>query len=439
MGALGLPLAGWPTAWKSAYAASASSRSKSCIFLFLYGGPSQLDTWDLKPDAPAEIRGEFKPISTTVPGTRICEHLPRLARLAKNFTIVRSLQHNNRNHSPASGWALTGANPHTTGDPKKPPGRNDPPALGSVAARIAPTRHGVPSFVQLPARLFFDPGLFFLGQAAGWLGATYDPLLIEQDPNAGSFCLEQFAARPDVTSERWSGRGELLRKLSALSPGAPLGGSFAEYQRRALEMFLDGSGPAVFDLSVESSATRDRYGRTMLGQSCLLARRLVECGVRWVTIADCAASGLHQWDTHAGNFSTLKNVLLPRLDQAASTLLLDLDDRGLLEDTVVYIGGEFGRTPRIGVTSAGGAEPDGRDHWSDCYSGLLAGGLTQPGQVVGSSDRYAAYPATAPISPDDLGATILQAMGLDPSMTFTTFDGRPVPATTGTPVAKLIS
>lgn len=402
---------------------------KSCIFIFLYGGPSQLDTFDLKPHAPAEIRGEFRPVPTSVPGTHVCEHLPRTAKLAHHYAIVRSLYHTNRNHSPASGWVLTGSNPNTDGDPKRPPGPEDPPALGALAARLAPSRSGVPGYVHLPARLYFDAGLFFRGQAGGWLGTAYDPLLIQQDPSSPNFRMVEFALPEDMPIDRLSRRVQLLSRIDR--PMSSAAQPMDDYHRRAFDILISRAGQTAFDLEKEPDRVRDRYGSTMLGQSCLLARRLVEAGTRLVTVADCFPSGENRWDTHRKNFDFLKNRNLPALDRAFSGLLEDLSERGLLEDTVVYVGGEFGRTPKIGQSSGSGSEPDGRDHWPQCFSGILAGGGVQNGSVYGASDKFAACPVDSPLTPEDLAATLLTAMGLDPATILVSRENRPMPVNLG--------
>jgi hypothetical protein len=439
--ALGLPLAGLLHAEAVANAAELNrqSRTKSCIFLFLYGGPSQLDTFDPKPGAPVEVRGEFQPIATSVPGTFLSEHLPQMSRLADRYSILRSIQHDNRSHNPASGWMLTGVDPETDIDLKMPPGPDDPPAIGSLAAKLAPCQTGLPSFVMLPARLYFDPGIYFRGQAAGWLGRRYDPLMIQQDPNSPSFQIDAFSQPEEISSERLLRRRDLFSALDrSLGNDQPVPASMTEFQQRALDLLLSDRGRRAFDLSQEPDRLRERYGRTMFGQGCLLARRLIEAGVRLVTVSDCTPAGLHEWDTHENNFSKLKGTLLPRLDQAFSALLQDLTERGLLDDTVVYLGGEFGRTPRVGQSTGSGADANGRDHWTNCFSGLMAGGLTQPGVVHGASDSIAAYPDRDRVKPEDVTATLLAAMGLDPKTIVYTTENQPKLSSNGDVIRTLI-
>lgn len=435
VGALRLTL---PDLLRAEAAVKPSRRPKSCIFIFLYGGPSQLDTWDMKPNAPDSVRGEFRPINTAVPGMQICEHLSKTSHLAKHFSILRGLHHANRSHNPASSGLLTGTTPINEIDKRQPLGPDDSPAVGAMAARLSPAQTGMPSFVHLPARVYFDAGFFFRGQTAGWLGRTYDPLLIQQDPSAPSFRLDGFARTEDVSPERWLERRNLRADLEAGMAGDRVGAAIGEYQVRALDLLTGKRGRNAFTLSEESDRVRDRYGRSMLGQGCLLARRLIEAGVRLVTVCDCTPAGHHLWDTHEGNFVRLKDSLLPRVDQAYSALLEDLLERGLLEDTVVYLGGEFGRTPRVGQSTGSGSGADGRDHWPSCFCGVLAGGLIRPGQIYGASDRQGGYPIDGAMTPADLAATIFRGMGLDPDTVVRARDGRPMPACTGKPVSALL-
>src|SRR5262245_51018807 len=352
LGLLGLTLPQLLQLDSSARAVGKQGRPKSCIFLFLFGGPSQIDIWDMKPDAPEDYRGEFKPAATAVPGTFICEHLPRMAKLAQHYSIIRTLTHRLSNHQPAGSFLLTGVDPRSNIEAAPKP--DDPPALGSLAARLAPTPHSsVPPFVMMPARTFdFVP---LRGQTAGWLGSNSDPLFINQDPSAAGFRIDGYERQEDVPLERLAERRQLgivldESRLAQDVRTRPL----TEFQQKAFDLVARSQGGSAFDLSAESATTRDRYGRNSFGQGCLLARRLIEAGTRMVTVSYCSSSGGHEWDTHDGTFSRLKGALLPRLDLAYSALLEDLLARGLLQDTVVYLGGEFGRTPRIGQTTSGG-------------------------------------------------------------------------------------
>jgi hypothetical protein len=416
----------------------ARARPKSCIFLFLFGGPSHIDMWDMKPDAPAEIRGEFKPFATTVPGTWMCEHLPKMARLAKHYTIIRSLCHNKRNHQTAGSWMLTGVDPKTDNQSLIKLSPDDPPALGSLAAKLAPGSAGVPSVVMIPQ--VSDTGIILRGQRGGWLGSASDPLLINQDPGAADFRLEGIWPPSELSGSRLAQRRGLLQALDQGSARQADGNpSIVQFQQRAFDLLSNGKAQAAFNLAEEPAKVRDRYGRHLFGQSCLLARRLIEAGARLVTVTDMAVGGGNErWDTHAQNFPRLKKVL-PPLDQAYSALLDDLVNRGLLGDTVVYLGGEFGRTPLVAKQKTSGAEPGGRDHWPDCFSGLLAGGLTRPGMIYGASDSKGAYQTRDAVPPEDLVATLFSAMGLDPQAVVHTRDGRPMPVTHGKPITALLA
>ncbi len=413
---------------------------KSLIFLFLYGGPSQIDTFDMKPHAPEEFRGEFHPIQTSVPGLQIVEHLPRMAQRAQHYTLIRTLNHINRNHQPAGSWFLTGVNPQSDNAAQLRTRPTDPPGLGSLMARLAPPSHcPVPPNIMLPARLN-DQGSNFWGQTGGWLGSSADPLLIAQDPSASDFNVEGFQQQQGLTPERMRDRQDLLSILDQ-SPLAQEEAvqSMDFFQQQAFDLIASGRGQAAFDLDREPASVRDRYGRTMFGQGCLLARRLIEAGARVVTVADCTNVGHHMWDTHDHNFIKLRGELLPKLDQVYPALLEDLMDRGLLEDTVVYLGGEFGRTPKIGQVNGASASRDGRDHYPNCFPGIITGGRVRRGVVHGQSDNKAAYPSRDPVSMEDLAATLFAAMNLNCHATVHTPDNRPMPVTHGHPVEAILS
>lgn len=439
-GAFGLSLAQFLQAETSSRP-SPKRKPKSLIFLFLYGGPSQIDTWDMKPQAPVEYRGEFKPLTPPIPGLYMCEYLPKMAAWAKRFSVIRTLHHTNRNHQPAGCRLFTGVDPGSDNAALLAPKPNDPPALGSLAVKAAPPRKAiVPPFVMLPARLH-DQGSAFKGQHAGWLGHAYDPLLIEQDPASPNFRVEGFSLPAHLSLQQLERRRILLEQLDPLPQGHAERAALRQFQKQALDLLLSSRGRSAFDLAAEPDQVRDRYGRNRFGQGCLLARRLIEAGARVVTVSDCTANGHHEWDTHQNNFKRLKDVLLPRLDQAYSALMEDLEARGLLEETVVYVGGEFGRTPRVGQAgfSGAGASKDGRDHYPNCFPGILAGGHVRPGVLYGESDSKAAYPAKDPVTIEDLVATIFAAMGLDPHTTITSLDGRPMPLSHGKPISALLT
>jgi hypothetical protein len=380
------------------------ARADHCIVIFLNGGPSHLDMWDMKPEAPAEVRGQFKPIASSVPGIFLSEHLPRLAKQMHHGALIRSAHHSvNNAHAAAVYVGLTG---HDRGDAKVAisAGPNDYPAIGSVMAHVRPPEKLAVPFVSMPyitkegAGGPPQPGFF-----GGWLGRTYDPLFVLRDPNAANFGMPELAPRSDSSSERLAARQELLQRL-ARGPSRT-GQDMSALQARAFDLL---TGPAVqqaFQLDREPADVRQRYGRNIYGQSVLLARRLIEAGTRVASIS-WAPDANATWDTHGNNFTKLKNELLPQLDAAVSSLLADLAERGLLARTVVAVMGEFGRTPKINGSNGG------RDHWNFCYSLLLAGGGIKGGTIFGASDRIGAQPSLNPVRPADIIATIYECLGI---------------------------
>jgi hypothetical protein len=397
-------------------------RARSCILVFAWGGPSQLDTWDPKPDAPAEVRGVFQPIATSVPGVRISEHFPRLARLAHRYAIVRSLTHDDPAHLSSVHHVLTG---HLAPRPKSdavPPSRQDSPHVGSVLARLRPGADGMPAFVTVPWIVSHPaaPGGVAPGQNGGWLGPGFDPFVLTGNPAAADFQVPGLARPGDVSAERLAGRRSLLERFHAA------GGDW----QRAYALLTSPRAQRAFDLGREPERVRDRYGRHIHGQCLLTARRLIEADVRLVQV-NWHQDGRTFWDTHGNNFNRLRNDLMPPTDQGLSALLEDLEQRGLLDETLVVWVGEFGRNPRITPNNAG------REHWPFCYSAVLAGGGIRGGLVYGSSDRLAAYPATNPVSPPDLTATLYHALGISAETTLTDRLGRPLHLTQGRAVEAL--
>jgi uncharacterized protein (DUF1501 family) len=407
----------------------------SCILVFLWGAPSQFETFDPKPEAPDGIRGDFGVRRTRLPGVLFGEHLPRLAARNHAFSLLRTCAQSSTHHQSAAYEALTGYPPSRdavalTATPA------DHPNLGSVVARFAPGRSALPRFVQLP-QLASDVGNLTPGQFAGFLGRRYDPLAVLKDPSAPGFDSAELSLPADVPAERLDDRRALLRLVDARakalerSAGAR---ALDAYQERAVKLL---TGPAVkraFDLTREPAALRERYGRDTLGQSCLLARRLVEAGVKLVTVCSGFNGKTPQdaWDTHKDNFRQLRDKLLPPLDRAVSALLDDLAQRGLSERTLLVVMGEFGRTPKINKDA-------GRDHWHHCYSVLLSGGGVKPGVVVGQSDRHGAYPLRGRVCrPADLCATVYHCLGIDLKQEMTEPGGRPLPVTRGTPVREVL-
>ncbi len=405
--------------WLRARAAAAERRpaasgsfgkAKSCILIFNYGGPSHLDTFDLKPEAPPEIRGEFQPAATRVPGIAITEHLPRLARAANHYAILRSVNHIDNDHAVGTYLSLTGY-PHPRSRPLgvEPPATPlDMPSLGSIVSKLRPADRSVFSYVTL-GDLRHLGNHDSMGQNAGCLGRAYDPFTVPfVRPINGVLDLRGVTSvMADVDDRQLDGRRQLLQEMHRVAPALENTASMRYldgFARRAFELLASPASRNAFDLASEPQPIRDAYGPTPFGESCLLSRRLVEAGVPLVTVY---SAGNRDWDTHGDNFRLLKNTLLPPTDQAVATLLEDLHGRGLLDETLVVWMGDMGRTPRIN----GGA---GRDHWSFCYSILMAGAGIRGGQVYGSSDRSAAYPSTNPVSPQDVGATIYHCLGIDP-------------------------
>jgi Protein of unknown function (DUF1501) len=404
---------------------------KSVILVFLSGAPSHLDTFDLKPDAPPEIRGEFKPIATSVPGVQISEHLPRLAARADKYALVRSLSHRENNHLVATHHVLTGhAQPGAFFD--KVASRDDWPSYASARAYLHPRNDGLPTGVNLPTYLMEGP-LTWPGQHAGFLGPKHDPWQITRDPNAADFRVESLRLAPGIEVGRLRDRGALLaqvnqqqRQFDDLAACRRL----SDQQQLAFSVLTSGKITHAFEMDREPLLVRERYGRHAFGQSLLLARRLVEAGVPVVQ----ANMGIVQnWDTHGDNFGRLKRQLLPPLDQGVSALLDDLELRGLLEDTLVLMLGEFGRTPKIS------GSPPGRDHWASCFFGLFAGAGVRGGQVIGRSDKIGAYPKTTPYAPDDVGATVYHVLGVDPATEVRDRQNRPVQLNSGTVMSALFT
>ncbi len=412
-------------------------RAKACIFLFMWGGPSQLETFDLKPHAPAEVRGEFNPISTKVPGIQICEHFTQLATLTDKLAIIRSLTHDDPAHLSSGHATLTGQLAPVLKSDADPPSAKDSPHLGSLVSKMRPNSLGMPSFVAMPWKAFHPaaPGGEAPGQHGGWLGSAHDGMLLTGDLNDPNWHPQGLTLPADIGLDRLESRVEMLKMLdeqrAALhrSLGAS---SYRNHQSRAMEIIGSGNVRKAFDLSQESDATRESYGRNIHGQCVLMARRLVEHGVPLVSV-NWHNDGKNFWDTHGNNFKRLKNDLIPPADKALSALLTDLEQRGLLDETIVAWVGEFGRNPQITAKNAG------REHWPFCYSGILAGGGIRPGMVYGSSDKHAAYPTSDPVTPQDFATTILHAMGLPTHTALLDREDRPHRITSGRVLHELLA
>lgn len=419
-------------------------RRNSCVFIFLFGGPSQIDLWDMKPRAPAEIRGEFVPIDTSVPGIQLCEHLPLLAREMHRFCLLRSMTHQMNVHGPACSEMYTGREyfgPPVTDQASQ----QDWPSLASLVMRFGSAEGGLPPSVVLPwYSQFVGQDRRIAGQTGGRMGEQFNPFLVQGDPSRPDFEVQGLKLPDDVSPARFERRRELYEQLGSLAPprvsDVQLSRLVESNYRSAFSTIERSQQAGAFELEWEPAQLRDEYGRTKFGQSLLLSRRLVESGVSLVTVNwddDTKHDKVSpHWDTHHQNFPKLKDGLCPVFDRAFSTFLRDLDERGLLETTLVVVTGEFGRTPKIGlVTQNGMTEKTGRDHWPHAFTVLLAGGGVRGGQTYGSTNDTAGFVADRPVTPADLAATILYHLGIDRHATYadefqrirqTLCEGRPV-------------
>lgn len=378
---------------------------KSVIIVFLTGAASHHETWDPKPDAPPEIRGEFAAIKTKTPGLLACEHLPKLAARSDKFAVVRTLSHRENNHLVATHHVLTGhMQPGAFFD--KIASRDDFPNYAAGIGYFRSPPEGTPIGVNLPTYLMEGP-LLWPGQYAGFLGPKYDVMQVTQDPNRPDFRIENLRPAAGLDVDQLRNRMALLDAVNAqqrwLAESAETR-KLTDQQQQALSVLTSGKVARAFDIDREPAAIRDKYGRHMFGQSLLLARRLIEAGV---PVVQANMGRVQNWDNHGDLFKRMKKDLLPPVDTGVAALLDDLTDRGMLDDILVMMFGEFGREPKIN-------KDGGREHWAPCFSGLFAGAGVKPGQVIGQSDKTGAYPATTPYSPDDIGATVYSVMGIDP-------------------------
>lgn len=397
---------------------SGKHRQNSCVFLFLFGGPSQIDLWDMKPNAPIEVRGDFQPIATRAPGIQICEHLPGLAAQMDKVCLVRSMQHRMNVHGPACSEIFSGRPYHSAPitDQATP---EDWPSVSSMTMRFGASAAGLPPSVVLPWYLQF-PGQSqrIAGQTGGRMGKRFDPMLIQGAD--GRFEVEGLAWHQNTPLDRIEHRRRLLSELQpdvTSKIASHISSDMERHREQAFALLRHRAGE-ILDLEREPAALRDQYGRTAVGQSLLMARRLVEAGVSLVSVNwedETKIDGANTcWDTHQDNFSKLRNLLCPVFDQAFPAFLQDLADRGLLETTLVVAVGEFGRTPKLGqFTQSSNTRKSGRDHWPHAFTALLAGGGVRGGQVYGSTDRYAGYVVENPVTPADLSATIFHHLGID--------------------------
>jgi hypothetical protein len=444
LGMLGLSLTGLLRAEAAAGArqsARRKARAKSVIFLYQFGGPSHVDMFDMKPDAPEKFRGPHKPISSSADGIQISERLPDLAKVMDKVTLVRTLTHTMKNHNSASYYALTGHAPPLD-DIRLRDTLDLRPAYGSMVDRLAPVGGELPTFVAYP--YVIADGSITPGQHASFLGKVHDPLLITRDPNAPDFALPELSLPAGVNFERLAARRELQKLIDAqtrlIDHSATARGLDAYYEK-ALAMLHSTKLREAFNLSAEPAKLRDRYGRTTYGQGCLLARRLVESGVKFVTVYFSENIGGQStesggWDTHGFNDTKMYPIIekyhLPLTNLTLPVLLDDLDQRGLLDTTLVIWMGEFGRTPEINKNA-------GRDHWPQCYTALLAGGGVKRGFVYGESDRHGMHPAKDPVRPEDLTATLFHLLGIDPHVEVMDHLNRPRPAAEGNVVNGIIA
>ena len=410
--------------------AQRAAHQKSVLLVFLTGAASHHDTFDLKPDAPAEIRGEFKPIATSTPGLHVCEHLPHLAARADKYAILRTLSHNDNNHLMSTHHVLTGEM-QPGGFFDKVASRDDWPDYAAALAFLKPRSDGLPSGVNLPTFLQSNP-LTWPGQHAGFLGPVYDPWQITGDPNTKGFRVDAISLADGMDISRLDRRHSLLNdfqtnqaRIEDLAKTRRLTAD----QDLAFSMLTSNRLAKAFRLDSEPDAIRDRYGRNTTGQSLLLGKRLIEAGVPVVQVN---IGPVQNWDSHAAIFTTLKQRLLPPLDQGMGALLDDLSSTGLLDDTFVVMLGEFGRTPKINNDA-------GRDHWGHCFFGLFAGAGVRPGQVIGRSDETGSYPATRAWSPNDLGATIYTQLGIHPETQVKDRLNRPVALNKGELIEPLFT
>ncbi|MFN4259636.1 MAG: DUF1501 domain-containing protein [Gemmataceae bacterium] len=447
----GLGLSSWLAAPALATAKGGGTpgfgKARSVLLIYASGGQSHLDTWDPKPDAPAEIRGAFRSIVSSIPGTRLCEHLPQLARLAHLYALVRSMSHDDLDHGSATYLTMTGQfHPRKSSNP--PPRPEDLPTYGALLQRVRPSKQLPYSAVHVngPAQV---PEVLAPGQFAGLLGRHYDPLLIG-DVTAGPVAIGGLDPLPELPAVRLEARRTLLQAVEECRQQLTRQPALLEMNalyRQAYELLDSPRGRQAFDLSRESPAVRARYGLHRSGQACLLARRLVEAGVPWVTViwnhtnrGQDKAPGqtdLYGWDTHNDIFESLKEHLLPRFDQSLATLLTDLQERGLLERTLVVCLGEFGRAPLVALEANFAGTSPGRKHWAAAYSILIAGAGIAGGAVYGASDRIGAYPRDNPVGPWDVAATLFAALGIDPATHYTDPAGRAFPLTIGKPIQGL--
>jgi hypothetical protein len=440
VGGLGLFGLSWPALLRARQTEPARpGPAKACILLYLSGGPPQHETWDPKPDAPKEVRGDFRPIASSVPGLLVGELMPRVARLAHRCCVLRAVSTADNAHSSSGYWMLTGQPYPRPNTECNPPTGGDWPNFGAVVQHLRQGGQHLPAAITLPEQMISNANIVAVGQNAGWLGRGADPWLLTCDPAAADFEVSGLGLPAEVPPLRLDGRRSLLEQVNRHLDAVDRAGAPARYDgqsRQAFDLLRSPRARRAFDLNREPPAVRDRYGRHKFGQSVLLARRLVEAGValvqvNWPREKGDMASNSPVWDTHARNAERLRTALMPPMDQAYSALLEDLDQRGLLAETLVVWMGEFGRTPRH--NGAGG-----RDHWGQVFSVALAGGGVRGGVVHGASDSIGAFPRDGRVQPHDLVATIFHCLGHRPDTEIHDPLGRPVPISRGEVLRQLL-
>ncbi|HEY1603402.1 MAG TPA: DUF1501 domain-containing protein [Pirellulales bacterium] len=428
--------------------ASRQGPAKSVIMFNLLGGPSHMDMFDMKPDAPAEIRGEFRPISTSLPGLSVCEHLPNTSRWMHRASLIRTVTHNYNAHNPLA--MLTG---FAGGDPAQVAAKNtDPPDIGAICQYLGMHDSSVPGAVCMPCYPGWGEGIRRPGPYGGYLGRQYDPFFslcaptFDRKPRVANYdpvrpigapMMPSLDALPEMNIDRLDRRRSLLEQLNDHFRSINATNSIetmSKHSQQAFSLLSSNKTRDAFDISKEPDHVRDRYGRNLSGSCLLTARRLVEAGVTFVSVhAEIFGANGHSYDMHENNFGMLRDENLPILDMAYPALVQDLDERGLLDSTLVVVMGEMGRSPRINAKA-------GRDHWPQCGFSLLTGGGVRSGMVFGATDKHAAYPSRDPVSPGDVVATIYHLLGIDPQLTIPDLGGRPVAiAHGGEPIAGVIA
>lgn len=431
------------------------SRAKSVILVFLQGGPSHLDLWDPKDDAPADVKSAFKTIPAVVPGMEVTELLPRLAKATDKFTFIRSMSYSPNglfNHTAAHYQMLTGytADKVSPSGQLEPPSPKDFPNVGSNIVRLRPPEVPMLPFVMLP-RPLQESNVIGKAGTAGFLGRSHDPYYLYPSGNdfdntkMDKIKVEDLALRSDLSKARLRRRARMRNMLNNSMPEverAVAAYELDKYTDSAIDLVLSGRARKAFDLNQETHALRDRYGRTTFGQSCLMARRLVEAGTRFVQVnwTKVANSDRHSWDCHQNLAKRMKDDAAPMFDPAIATLIEDLDERGLLDETLVVVTGEFGRSPRRGLSTSGNSnDANGRDHWPYCFTSIVAGAGVKRGAVYGESDATGSAPLSNPVHPNDLLATIYHSMGIDPATIVHNHLDQPRELVKGTPVTGLFA